>query len=89
MSEDFVMSMGSEAIKTILYLAGPMLIAAMVVGIIVSILQAITQINEATLTFIPKIVAVILVMVVMAPWMLEVLQNYAADIFGNAGTWVR
>lgn len=89
MSEDFVMSMGTEAIKTIIFIAGPMLIAAMVVGIIVSILQAITQINEATLTFIPKIVAVILVLVVMAPWMLEVLQNYTADIFGNFGTWVR
>lgn len=89
MSEDFVMSMGSEAIKTIIYIAGPMLVAAMVIGIIVSIMQAVTQINEATLTFIPKMIAVIVVLLVMAPWMLEVLQNYAADVFGNVGTWVR
>lgn len=89
MSEDFVMSMGSEAIKTIIYIAGPMLVAAMVIGIIVSIMQAVTQINEATLTFIPKMIAVIVVLLVMAPWMLEILQNYAADVFGNVGSWVR
>jgi len=89
MTEDFVMSIGSEAIKTIIYIAGPMLIAAMVIGIIVSILQAITQINESTLTFIPKMVAVLIVLLVMAPWMMEVLQNYATDVFGNVGDWVR
>lgn len=84
-----VMSLASEAIKTTIYLAGPMLIAAMAIGIVVSVLQAITQINESTLTFIPKMVAVILVLVVMAPWMLEVLQHYASDVLGNAGDWVR
>jgi flagellar biosynthetic protein FliQ len=89
MSEDFVMSVGSEAIKTIIYIAGPMLVAAMVIGIIVSVLQAITQINESTLTFIPKMVAVIVVLLVMAPWMMEVLQNYATEVFGNVGEWVR
>lgn len=89
MSEDFVMSIGSEAIKTIIYIAGPMLAAAMVIGVIVSIMQAVTQINEATLTFIPKMIAVIVVLLVMAPWMLEVLQNYATGIFGNVGDWVK
>jgi flagellar biosynthesis protein FliQ len=89
MGEDFVLSIGSEAIKVIMLIAGPMLLAAMVIGIIVSILQAITQINESTLTFIPKMVAVILVLVVMAPWMLEILQNYATEIFGNFSEYVR
>ena len=89
MSEDFVMSMGSEALKTIILISAPMLAAAMVIGIIVSILQAITQINEATLTFIPKMAAIIIVMLVMAPWMLETMQTYARDIFGNFGSWVR
>ncbi len=55
-----------------------MLVAAMAIGILVSVLQAITQINESTLTFIPKMVAVIVVLVVMAPWMLEVLQQYTS-----------
>ncbi len=89
MSEDQVMSIASETLKTMLMLGGPMLIAAMVIGIMVSIMQAITQINEATLTFIPKMLAIILVLVVMAPWMLEVLQNYAQEIFGNFAQWVR
>ena len=89
MTEEMVMSIGAEAIKTVIMLAGPMLIAAMVIGVLVSILQAITQINEATLTFIPKMVAITLVLVIMAPWMLEVIQAYATNILGNAGEWIR
>ena len=83
------MSLASEAIKTMIYLAGPLLIAAMAIGILVSVLQAITQINESTLTFIPKMVAVILVLVVMAPWMLDVMQTYATQILGGAGEMIR
>jgi len=89
MTEEMVMSLGSEAIKTTIYLAGPLLAAAMAVGLVVSVLQAVTQINESTLTFIPKMVAVLLVLTVMSPWMLEVLQHYASDVLGNAGAWVR
>ncbi len=83
------MSVASEAIKTTIFLAGPLLAAAMAIGILVSVLQAITQINESTLTFIPKMVAVLLVLVLMAPWMLEMLQQYAIQVLGNAGEWVR
>ena len=89
MTEEMVMTLGSEAIKTTIFLAGPLLFAAMAVGLIVSVMQAITQINESTLTFIPKMAAVVLVLAVMAPWMLEVLRQYATDILGNAGEWVR
>jgi flagellar biosynthetic protein FliQ len=85
MTEEVVMSLASEAIKTTIMLAGPMLIAAMAIGILVSVLQAITQINESTLTFIPKMVAVIIVLIVMAPWMLEVLQQYATQVLTQAG----
>jgi len=88
-TEEMVMSLGSEAIKTTIYLAGPMLGAAMAIGLLVSVMQAVTQINESTLTFIPKMVAVLLVLLVMAPWMLEVLQQYAIAVLGNAGEWVR
>jgi flagellar biosynthetic protein FliQ len=89
MTEEMVISLGSEAIKTTIYLAGPMLAAAMVIGLMVSVMQAITQINESTLSFIPKMVAVLLVLTVMAPWMLEVLQTYAKDVLGNAGDIVK
>ncbi len=89
MTEEMVMTIALEAIKTTVFLAGPLLLAAMLVGILVSLLQAITQINEATLTFIPKMIAVVLVLVVMAPWMLEILQNYATQVLGNAGDLIR
>jgi flagellar biosynthesis protein FliQ len=88
-TDEMVLSLGTDAIKTTIMLAGPLLAAAMAIGILVSLLQAITQINESTLTFIPKMVAVILVLVVMAPWMLEVLQQYATQVLGGAGDLVR
>lgn len=89
MTEEMVISLATEALKTTIYLAGPLLISAMLVGILVSIMQAVTQINEATLTFIPKMIAVLVVLAVMAPWMLETLQHYASDVLGNAGEWIR
>jgi len=89
MTEEMVMSIGAEAIRTTVYLAGPMLIAAMVIGIMISVLQAVTQINEATLTFIPKMVAIIVVLAVMAPWMMEVMEHYTIEVIGKAGETVR
>lgn len=89
MTEEMILNIGAEAIKTTLYLAGPMLLAAMTIGIVISVLQAITQINEATLTFIPKMIAVVFVLMVMAPWMIEVIKQYAVDVIGGAGEMVR
>lgn len=88
MTEETVMQLGVNALQTMIYLAGPVLIAAMAVGIVISILQAITQINEQTLTFVPKMIAVILTLVVMAPWMLKIMQEYAISIFGGAGEMI-
>ena len=85
MTEENVMQIGMNALQTMIYLAGPVLVAAMAVGIVISILQAITQINEQTLTFVPKMIAVILTLVVMAPWMLKIMQEYAISIFGGVG----
>jgi len=89
MNDEMVMNLGAEAIKVMVYIAGPLLIAAMAIGIVVSVLQAVTQINEATLTFIPKMIAIIVVLLVMAPWMIELMRSYTADIFGNFSQWVR
>jgi flagellar biosynthesis protein FliQ len=89
MTDELVLMIGAEAIKTVMYIAGPMLLAAMVVGVAISVMQAITQINEATLTFIPKIFAVVLVLVVMAPWMLKIIQEYAVLVIGSSGDWIR
>lgn len=81
MTEELIMTLGTDAIRTMMFLAAPMLLAAMVIGIMVSILQAITQINEATLTFIPKMLAVILVLAMLAPWMLKTMKSYTASVF--------
>lgn len=89
MSEEMVLQIGADAIRTTMLLAGPMLLAAMVIGIVISILQAITQINEATLTFIPKMIAVVVVLLIMAPWMIEVMKQYATEVIGSAGELVR
>jgi flagellar biosynthesis protein FliQ len=88
-TEEMILSIGSQAIKTTIFLAGPLLAAALFIGIVVSVLQAITQINEATLTFIPKMAAIAVVLVVMAPWMLKVISEYAITVFSNAGEWIR
>jgi len=80
MSEELVLSLGQEALKTTVFLAGPMLLVAMVVGIAISLIQAVTQLNEATLTFIPKIIAIAVVLVVSGPWMLETITTYTTDL---------
>lgn len=89
MSEEFVITLGQEALKTIVFLAGPILIVAMLVGITVSFLQAVTQINEATLTFIPKIIAIGVVIVVAAPWMIETITTYTTDLIVHFPELVR
>ena len=89
MSEELVMTIGAEAIKTTIMLSAPLLLAAMVIGVVISVLQAVTQINEATLTFIPKMLGVVFVLIVTAPWMLRLMKDYAIFIFGNAGEWIR
>ena len=89
MNEDLVIMLGGNALKTTAMLASPLLIGALVTGLIVSIFQAITQINEATLTFIPKMMIVALVLVVLGPWMLDVMKTYTLELFENVHTYVR
>ena len=70
-------------------LAAPLLICALVVGLIVSIFQAVTQINEATLSFIPKIVAICVMIIFCAPWMLDVITKFTTTLYENIATYVR
>lgn len=83
MSEEAVISLAEQGIITILMVAGPLLILALGVGLLVSVFQATTQIQEQTLAFIPKIVAVLLGMVFLGPWMLNQLTQFAMSIFQN------
>ena len=81
--------LGGNALKTTAMLASPLLVGALVTGLIVSIFQAITQINEATLTFIPKMLIVALVIVVAGPWMLDILKSYTLELYENIHIYVR
>lgn len=89
MGEDLIISLGQETIKTTALLAAPMLVSALVVGLIVSVLQAITQINEATLTFIPKIIVIGIVIIVAAPWMIDTMTRFTSGLFENLPQYVR
>lgn len=82
MTPESVMMMGTEAMKVALALAAPLLLVALITGLIISILQAATQINEMTLSFIPKIVAVFIAIIVAGPWMLNLLLDYVRTLFG-------
>jgi len=76
-----VVEIGQYAMRTVLFVAGPMLAAGMIVGLIISILQAATQINEMTLAFVPKIVAVFLGLVLSLPWAIGQLTDFTTAMF--------
>ncbi len=81
MSADTVMNLGAQALYMTLLLAAPLLLAALVTGLVISIFQAATQINEMTLSFIPKLVAIFATMVIAGPWMLSMLVDYMRRLF--------
>ncbi|MFT8319509.1 MAG: flagellar biosynthesis protein FliQ [Bacillus sp. (in: firmicutes)] len=83
MSSEMVISIAKTGILTVLVVSGPLLIIALVVGLAVSIFQATTQIQEQTLAFVPKIVAVLLGVIFFGSWMLSHMLSYTADIFSN------
>jgi flagellar biosynthetic protein FliQ len=83
MSPESVMSIGRLAMETTLMVAAPLLIVALVVGLIVSIFQAATQINEATLSFIPKLLSILVTLLIAGPWMISVLVTYMRAMFSN------
>ena len=83
MTPEFVMSMGYEAMKLALLLAAPMLLVALVTGLLISLFQAATQINEATLSFIPKLLAVFATAVIAGPWMLGLVLDYMRTLFSS------
>lgn len=89
MSPDFVTGFFMEALKIAILLAAPMLGAGLIIGLLVSMFQAATQINEMTLVFIPKMLAVGVALLVFFPWMLEVIIDFTQNIFLNIPTFAR
>lgn len=80
MTPEIVMTMAHQAMQVALMLAAPLLLVALVVGLVVSLFQAATQINESTLSFIPKLIAVFVALVVAGPWMLNLMLDYMRQL---------
>ncbi len=89
MTPDDVVTLGQQAMLITLMVAAPMLLAGMVVGLIISIFQSVTQIQEITLTFVPKIMAVMLAFVLSLPWISDMLLLYVRDLFMSIDGLVR
>lgn len=83
MNQDLVIYLGREALATVFMLAGPLLISSLVIGLLISIFQATTQIQEQTLTFVPKIAVILGGVVIFGPWMLNVIITFTENIFQN------
>ncbi|MBS4096113.1 MAG: flagellar biosynthesis protein FliQ [Sulfuricella sp.] len=81
MTPESVMTIGQQALEVTILVSAPLLIAALVIGLLVSIFQAATQINEMTLSFIPKLLVIFVVLVVAGPWMLTIMMDYTKRLF--------
>lgn len=81
MTEAYVLTLSRNAITIALVLGGPILLISLVVGSLVSLVQAATQINEATLSFLPKLIGIILVLLLLGSWMLQQAVTYTSDLF--------
>jgi flagellar biosynthetic protein FliQ len=88
-TEELIMKLGQDTLRTTAMLSAPLLGAALVTGLVVSVLQAITQINEATLTFIPKMIIIGVVLILAGPWMIDILSQFTINLFENMATFVR
>lgn len=89
MDNEFAVEVVNQGIRVALMLAAPMLIGALLVGILVSIFQAVTQINEQTLSFIPKILVIVAALVIFSPWMMETMVSYTSDLWTSIPEFIR
>jgi flagellar biosynthetic protein FliQ len=81
MSPSTVVEIGRQAVETMLLLSAPLFIAALATGLLISIFQAATQINEATLSFVPKLIVIFLTLVLTGPWMIAMMTDYMRRLF--------
>jgi flagellar biosynthesis protein FliQ len=86
MDQDTVINLASQAMSLAFKVAGPLLLGAMVVGLLVSIFQAVTQIQEQSLTLIPKIAIIAVIVVVLGPWMLDQMVAYTTNLYSSIPT---
>ncbi len=89
MTEELIIKLGQDALRTTALLAMPLLLSTLVIGLVISIFQAVTQINEATLTFVPKMIIIALILVFAGPWMMDVMSSYTINLFEGIAAMVR
>lgn len=89
MNEAVVLGLMKEALTVSLLVGAPILGVTLVVGIVVSIIQAVTQVNETTLTFVPKLIGVFVAMLIFGPWMMGTLLDFSAGLFANMANYGR
>lgn len=89
MTADFVVGLMVEAIKVAFLVSAPVLLVGLVVGIVVSLFQAVTQIQEMTLVFVPKIVAIMAVLVAALPWMINIMVTYTHNLISNIPMYIK
>jgi len=89
MTIELLNQISRQTFTTILMVGGPILLVSLVVGLMISLFQAVTQLQEMTLTFVPKIIAVFLTLLIALPWMVKVLVGFTRSIFNNITLYVR
>jgi len=88
MNQDTVVNLASQAMTLALKVAGPLLLAALLIGLVISVFQAVTQIQEQSLSLIPKIIGIAVVIILLGPWMLGQLVSYTAALYTSIPTMV-
>ncbi len=81
MNPDDVVAIGRQALEITVLLSSPLLLTALVVGVLISLVQAVTQIQEQTLTFVPKFLAILVVFILTLPWAMDIMLRYATELF--------
>lgn len=89
MTQSDILKLAQDSIKIVLMIASPMLIFSLLVGLAVSIIQAVTQIQEATMSFVPKIIAVFLSLIIFGPWILQVITEFTTNLLTNVNFYIQ
>ncbi|WP_038055131.1 flagellar biosynthesis protein FliQ [Thermodesulfobacterium hydrogeniphilum] len=89
MTDATILTLAKESIKICILISAPFLLTALIVGLLISVLQAVTQIQEMTLTFVPKILAMILVFILILPWMLKKMTAFTENLILNIPHYIK
>jgi flagellar biosynthetic protein FliQ len=89
MGVDFIVGIMAETIRVTLMISAPVLLVGLIVGVVISLLQAVTQVQEMTLVFVPKIVACLIVLVAALPWMINLLVSFTHHLFSNIPNYIK